>query len=664
MLKILLLQLLILSSAQDSFNLTNSFKKFRFVSEEKTSFLEYNLERGVFSDQAIERSLSTNTSAGSKGDIVTPTASPMNISRYPISCKERCGEDISFPCSCNEKCVVYRTCCEDLPETCTELYTNALAKFRTLLSASIRCDPMTIVFTVDSCPPISSENVNPLKTDARFSQTVPSNTLFSQSSKKDNTKMIHSMSDILLNAPVTDYKTGFVYSNATIYECNKRKNYLNSTQTSVKTAAAWQAHISDAVKTFTIEQKLDFSAYSYIPPDSHPTTAGSLCYNPTALTCISELSTELAIQQPICNVSVSEYYDIRHDLLVMIEYYSDWAQHDVCAICLALYQSSAYRDNRFFPSGFRVLTSLDENALHVVFDLHKEWRHLRKPIPWWSWTCKIPDQTSAAADRECRVLQCDERFLLTPDGLCRKAVEAEFAIQEEIMFKGKNCQINPNAFAEITKCYLLAISKVTASNKAFRSYQTHMAHGNITLITIRMEMYIDAEDYEPTLFDLFKMPKTFFPTLSLFVQHFCSLENNVHHQDYSGKISSSQRKLDSSPLKKPKEEKNSFQNNNIETMDSSADFFCSFCFQIYDIDTSLDDEIICHFSSKLDLERTVKVDTLTASAIGLECLHQPNVTYASNESNKIGTSILPFLAYVLIGQYLFCIAAISCLVQV
>ena len=638
--KILLLQLLMICSSHHTINHTNSRRNSRSVSGDTM------LEHRVITGKMIERLLTINT-----------TASPMNISRYPISCKERCGEDISFPCSCNEKCVVYRTCCEDLPETCTELYTNALAKFRTLLSASIRCDAMTMVFAVDSCQPISSENVNPLKTDARISHTI-------QSPKEDNTEKTFSMSDILLNAPVTDYKTGIIYANVTIYECNKRKNYLNSTQTSVYTPVAWQAQIGKSVKIANIAQKLDFSAYSYIPPDFHPTTAGSLCYNQMALTCISELSTELVIQQPTCNVSVSEYYDIRHDLLSLIKYDLSWAQHDICAVCLALYQSSTYKGNRFFPSGFRVLTSLDENPVDIVFEFQKDSSSFRKPIPWWSWTCKIPDQTSAGADRECRVLQCDERFLLTPDGLCRKAIEAELAIQEEIMFKGKNCQINPNAFAEIIKCYLLAISKVTASSKAFRSYQTHMARGNITLITIRMEMYIDAEDYDIKLFDLYQMYETFFPTLSFFVQHYCSLENDVHPQNNSGKNLSSQRTSDISSLRKPKREiTSSFNNNNIETKDISIDFSYSFCFQIHIIDTSLDDAIVCDWSNKLNLG-LVKLDTRTAKAIEQKCLNKPDENCTSNESNIISAGMVPLLDYVLIGQYLFCIAAITCLVQV
>ena len=674
MLKMFLLQLLAISSAHHSHNKTNPLGKFWSVLADKTSFLEpttntqteeHILEGEPITDKAMGRLLSRNSSAGSKDDIFTPNMSPMNMLRHAVSCKQRCGEDISFPCSCNEKCVVYKTCCEDLRETCSELYTNALAKFATLVSASIRCDPMSMVFTVDTCPPVSSEKVNPLKTDASFSQTVSSTIPFSQSTKNDNSKKMFSVLEILVNAPVTDYETGIIFANITIYECNKRENYSNSTQTWANPVGAWQAQLGTPVTMTPAEQEMDFSAFSYVPSDSHPSTAGSLCYNQKVLFCITELSKDLEIPQPTCNLSVSEYYETRLDLVRITEFDQSWAQRDICAICLAQYQSSSDRDNRFFPSGLKVLTSLDENPVFVVFDLHKDWRQLNRPIPWWSWTCRIPDQTSTGADRECRVLQCDERFLLTPDGLCRKAMEAEFAIQQDIMFKGRICKINPNSFAEITKCYLLAISKVTATNKPFRSYQTYMARQNITLITIRMEMYIDAEQYEDSIVDLYRMHETFFPTLSVFVQHYCSLETTLHHEKNSRSILPSQITSDTNFLKKPEREKTtSFKTNDIETKDISVDFFYSYCFQIRNIDTSLHDTIGCDWSSELYTSALVRVDGRTAGAIELECLNQQDETYASNESNKIYARNTPFLANVTIVKYLFCVVIILSLVQV
>ena len=86
------------------------------------------------------------------------TSQKTRISNYSVSCEQRCGESTNYPCSCDKKCLVHKTCCEDMAHACPALFRLAVTKFDWLLSAAVRCDAITSVFTVESCPQRSSES--------------------------------------------------------------------------------------------------------------------------------------------------------------------------------------------------------------------------------------------------------------------------------------------------------------------------------------------------------------------------------------------------------------------------------------------------------------------------------------------------------------------------
>ncbi|KAK3782851.1 hypothetical protein RRG08_002481 [Elysia crispata] len=67
-----------------------------------------------------EGSLSLNTSRFSY--VYLKSTQSMHYSKRALSCRHRCGQEYSIPCSCEEKCVAHKTCCEDLAEACPELY--------------------------------------------------------------------------------------------------------------------------------------------------------------------------------------------------------------------------------------------------------------------------------------------------------------------------------------------------------------------------------------------------------------------------------------------------------------------------------------------------------------------------------------------------------------
>ncbi|GFS09009.1 hypothetical protein ElyMa_001287700 [Elysia marginata] len=432
--------------------------------------------------------------------------------KSPMSCSQRCGEDASYPCSCNERCVVHKTCCRDLATTCPDVYSLALVKFRHLLSVAVGCDTMTSVLMVQSCPKIKGDR-NPKQ------KTLINN---KNSQNVYNGKEI--MSNILSNAPVTDYESGIIYKNSSIYECNQQNKFAGISQTSAVSTKAWVIQVGIFQENryrMNHEQQLDMSTYSYIPPASPLLTSASLCYTQETLSCISKFFAAFSVQETFCNTSVSDYYKLRKNMLSIPREYELIADH-ICDVCLSSYQNAPGLGDRHFLYGFRVLMSMSRIPGYAVFDVPEDLRGdgFKQPVPWWSWTCEISDRMDLESSKSCRVSQCDPRFFLTKDGLCRMGVIAEFSVQEKVLFKGKTCRIDPHAFARATEC-LTKIYKLVATAKPYRNFQiyNHRAGTNVTVV--RAEMYFDTPTFEDQFMALIMDYNTFYAAMLVFAQNHC-----------------------------------------------------------------------------------------------------------------------------------------------
>ncbi|GFR77028.1 hypothetical protein ElyMa_003958200 [Elysia marginata] len=441
----------------------------------------------------------------------------IRASKSPTSCSNRCGEDTSYPCSCDEKCVVHKTCCHDLVVTCPDVYSLAMVKFRHLLSASVRCDTMTSVLMVQSCPKIK-DNGNPIQ-----------KTLINNKHSQNNYSGEKIMFDILSNVPIIDYDTGIIFSNASIYECNQQTKSFNFSQTLAASTNNWVIQIGISPKAGYItnnQQKLDLSTYSYIPPESPLITSASLCYTQDTLSCISELFAEFSIQETLCNTSVSQYYKTRGTIS---SHYDRIAEH-ICDLCLFKYQKSAGLEDRFYLSGFRVMMSMSTSPGYAVYRVPTDFRRYTQPVPWLSWTCKISDQMDLEASKSCRVLQCDPRFLLTEGGLCRKGALAEFSVQEEVLFKGKICRINPHAFARAAQCYTKTF-QLKATAKPYRHYKVYNQRARINATVVRAEMFFDTPTFEDQIMAFGRSYDTFYASMLVFAQKYClSKEEKAKHR--------------------------------------------------------------------------------------------------------------------------------------
>ncbi|RUS82510.1 hypothetical protein EGW08_009724 [Elysia chlorotica] len=319
-----------------------------------------------------------------------------NSSNRSLSCRYRCGYEANFPCSCDDKCVVHRTCCEDLAQVCPELYSQAVAKFEHLLNASVRCDRITAVFMVESCP-------SGLKTNGEVFPRTPSSVSPGETPESGDGEKTLSLLEVMSNAPVTDLETGIIYANARVYDCNKRGVDSNFSETLGSPMAVWYTKMATLSKQAPrriqdINKELDVSTFSYSPPLAKPVMEAvrSLCYNDETVACIAKLANQTGIQDLICNKTVPAYYTLRNFYIQFPISELNAISDKICAACLSDYQKGEGLRDRFLPVGYNVLLSVSESRDQVVYDLPLDLQIQPNGPPWWSWTCNI----SAEADTQ------------------------------------------------------------------------------------------------------------------------------------------------------------------------------------------------------------------------------------------------------------------------
>ena len=80
------------------------------------------------------------------------------------TCKDRCGQDMPFPCSCAAICVVYNTCCENITLDCQHIVQEGLASFDYLVNTDKVCSE-NYVYIIASCPEQEDNSIMRDKSD-------------------------------------------------------------------------------------------------------------------------------------------------------------------------------------------------------------------------------------------------------------------------------------------------------------------------------------------------------------------------------------------------------------------------------------------------------------------------------------------------------------------
>ena len=164
------------------------------------------------------------------------------------TCKDRCSQDMPFPCSCATICVVYNTCCENITLDCPHIVQEGLARFDHLVNTDKVCSE-NYVYIIASCPEHEDKNIT--QNNSNFSGFLDSEKQgLAESKSHDNWMDKHikfvqnqngvthpttpDMSDegeetrtlsnrlhaAFLSVPVTDRHTGFTFMDKTVYDCH------------------------------------------------------------------------------------------------------------------------------------------------------------------------------------------------------------------------------------------------------------------------------------------------------------------------------------------------------------------------------------------------------------------------------------------------------------
>ncbi|GFO40949.1 hypothetical protein PoB_006745400 [Plakobranchus ocellatus] len=164
-----------------------------------------------------------------------------------FTCKDLCGKEISFPCSCSPTCVVYDTCCDSMAQDCPHVWNEGLTRFDHIRTANFVCDENSI-YTIVSCPKTNKENIEQNKNKTRFrdkqisrdeiegpktqlwifsnvdtttqrKQVIRDNSAGAMESQSPKESTISKILAAISAAPVTDSITGFTFINKTVYNC-------------------------------------------------------------------------------------------------------------------------------------------------------------------------------------------------------------------------------------------------------------------------------------------------------------------------------------------------------------------------------------------------------------------------------------------------------------
>ncbi|GFO11109.1 hypothetical protein PoB_003761400 [Plakobranchus ocellatus] len=123
-----------------------------------------------------------------------------------FTCEGRCGEKLSFPCSCTATCVVYGSCCNNITQDCPEVWQEGWARFEHITRADLVCDE-NLVYQISSCP-------GPVK------EAVIGGERWLANSKKPMLKKVNvsSPSSSDLRGPVMDNHTTTTVCLSTVYD--------------------------------------------------------------------------------------------------------------------------------------------------------------------------------------------------------------------------------------------------------------------------------------------------------------------------------------------------------------------------------------------------------------------------------------------------------------
>ncbi|KAK3771220.1 hypothetical protein RRG08_053363 [Elysia crispata] len=430
------------------------------------------------------------------GRTTTPILSSPDFAEIPsdqrldFSCRDRCGKEISFPCACSAKCVVYGTCCEGMARDCLHILEEGRSRFGHLLTSDFFCDQESI-YKIASCPALGKkledqqERDSPTKrtalpfetdnhdrghlhslvnqSDKDSKETSTTSTFLSRNSPPSDDYLQGQAMErlnkaLILSAPITDVTSGFTFVNKSIYDCH---NLPNASPVTWSLRLEYMHETPVSLNDFIPLLK---ERNSYTPLFNQQIFVPHLCIYGVVKSCKNfrdGQSPDESFRQKCLNNT---------DTAVV---YSDYGNrvfyaNRFCAYCnkglhydLMLHRSNQANIKRIHLHLLMSLTVDAKYELQVVQGVS------RTSVSWVGGQCTISEaptgqggssQVSSRLQDQTRcVTQCEGKdFTLKPDGMCKSPHSALVAIADDGL--SPLCPSAISRFANFIICGLKLLS--------------------------------------------------------------------------------------------------------------------------------------------------------------------------------------------------------------
>ena len=479
------------------------------LSFESLTSMNQTKKRAVQETTSKEDDIIWNFSAP-PADPLTETVSEEPLaSSSRLSCGGRCGDWSSFPCSCNDICIVHGNCCHDISDKCQHLTATAKSRFERLKGVEIECSSMTSTFMVMSCSDHSDSGASAIRlvhddTPGRSGSARCTSCFTSKTPQTNNTinntldtvvshftdqpgmnKKIHdeiptSTSDILsliMNAPIMDFTSGIVYRSRSIAQCN---GVLDSYILPWKVRLPVISYSLELKNIEALGELVTTKDIAYVEPHLPKNISkGSQCVINSIKHCRREWIKDNPELETLCLTGNVVYYITRKPLKK--EYFDN--MH--CVLCYVGSDNHTLPVESYIPwqkvVKLSVVLSLSSSGTLTLLKQKKT-----DMLNWDALTCSV--NTGKGGSGQCRTTKCTEGFEKRSDGVCRTLKKRQFAIGRD------NCEFKRSQEFEkkllsLIKCHLEATGNaelITETSRFVNVYDTRLG---IPLVKLETDVY-------------------------------------------------------------------------------------------------------------------------------------------------------------------------------
>ncbi|GFO30315.1 hypothetical protein PoB_005682000 [Plakobranchus ocellatus] len=374
-----------------------------------------------------------------------------------FTCQDRCGQKISFPCSCSATCVIYGTCCDNMAHDCPHVWEEGMTRFALIRTADYICDQNSM-YIIISCPNIDKEivqqnemepgtpneqmsrqeteiqnlslsNTDTLEQRKQVSGDNSSGKIGSEKTREDS--ITGRLLAALSAAPVTDSNSGLTFINKTVYKCNKmpESNALN-----------WAILLDDANTSPT---RLEDFVQQQILNRFHPDFDKEILLDHICMRNIEQTCNKTSNIEEPPGIYVKQCLEGSNAVVFLFNPPFHYYRNRFCAYCNEgrhnYYKLYFFNNLPLSTSQFQVLMTLTEDTFNLK-KMSSAFGSYRRP---WS-QAKCPIQVQSPAEQvlsaeksdqdsqtHCSVTCGDPNFTLRSDGICKAPHEALLAIADD-----------------------------------------------------------------------------------------------------------------------------------------------------------------------------------------------------------------------------------------